>query len=59
MPTYAIHIEFADGSNPYARFLMSASEYFDEKAKWEKNYVLEPDIFVGSIRFFTAYEKEK
>ena len=59
MPTYTIHIEFTDGSNPYTRFNMNLSEYLDEKAKWEKNYVLVPDMLAGSIVFFTAYEKEK
>lgn len=63
MDLTSIHIQFADGSNPYVRYNMTAKEFAVEKAKWERRFTLvdqgTDDKYAKGIRFFKAYEKER
>ena len=60
MPIYSIHIQFADGSNPYVRYNMRPSQFAEEKAKWEERYILvELSNTIGkNIMFYKAFRKE-
>ena len=60
MPIYSIHIQFADGSNPYVRYNMTLGQFAEEKAQWEERYILVElkDTVVKSIKFYKAFRKE-
>lgn len=53
----SIHIEFANGSNPYVRYNMTDNEFTEELEKWSKNYVLTPTSVFGNIYSYLAKEK--
>lgn len=57
MGTRSIHIEFADGSNPYVRYNMSIHDFFEEVNKWKKNYDLEELRCISNIIYYKATEK--
>lgn len=61
---YTMHIEFADGSNPYLKNNMSRRTYIEELKKWQKNYILKTQSIKNGINgswllFFKATEKGK
>lgn len=41
-PTFCIHIEFADGSNPMLYYDLLQDAAFDVLKQWSKNYILTP-----------------
>lgn len=52
--TYAIHILFTDGSNPYWRRGMGWMEFCEERKRWRRNYILE-FIPVDTVRDLHIY----
>lgn len=57
MGNRSIHIEFADGSNPYLHCNMTPHEFFKEIKKWQKNYDLQELRCANSIIYYKATEK--
>ena len=55
---YRIHIEFANGSNPYYSFAMPKKEYDKELKEWKKNYNLELK-WTSSLGTYGYYATEK
>ncbi len=53
----SIHINFADGSNPWVAYNLSVTEAARVLLKWSRRFELVLDSTAGTILFFTATEK--
>ena len=59
---FTLHLTFADGSNPWVRFNMTAKEFGEELVRWSKNYILTYDTVrndpqISCMVFMTAMKR--
>ena len=61
MPVYSLHIQFDDGSPPYAKHNLTAEEMIAEKEKWNKRYILVQidGSMASSFFYFRAYRRKR
>ena len=54
-----IHIEFADGSNPYIKFNMEPEEFAKEILRWSKHFRLTYIRTIAQTTVFRFMAEEK
>lgn len=58
-PTFCIHIEFADGSNPMLYYDLLQDAAFDVLKQWSKLYILTPLKYVEDGDYRMMYWRAK